>query len=390
MLPRTLQNQILSALDRQPAVALLGPRQVGKTTLARAIPSTRPVMYLDLEAVADRAKLADPVTFMRAHPDALMILDEIQRLPNLFASLRGVIDEERRTGRGQGRFFMRGAAYRDFLRQSSESLAGRISFLELGPFAASEIGAEEASQQRLWQRGGFPGSFLAKDSASSLAWRQDFIRTYLERDVPLLGPRVPAETLRRLWTMLAHTQGASLNASRTAAGLGISNVTVGRYVDLLVDLLLLRRLAPWVRNVGKRLVKAPKIYIRDSGLVHALLNIGTFDALLGHPVVGMSWEGHVLENISSVLPFGAQMFFYRTASGEEIDLLVAFPSQQLWAIEVKRSLAPKVEAGFHAACERLNPTQRWVVYPGSDTFSLGNDVLAIGLPAMMQKMSSGR
>jgi hypothetical protein len=280
---------------------------------------------------------------------------------------------------------MLGSASVDLLRQSGESLAGRIAYAELGPFDALET--KERVRERLWLRGGFPGSFLADDEAASLEWRSAFIRTYLERDVPLLGPRIPAETLRRLWTMLAHLQGSTLNSARLAGSLSISGQTVARYVDLLVDLLLVRRLTPWMpRNPGKRLVRSPKIYVRDSGITHALLGIRERDDLLGHPVAGASWEGHVIENVIAAAPNMTQAAFYRTAGGAEIDLILALTPSRLWAVEIKRSLAPRVERGFQQACDDLGVEARFVVYPGTERFPLGRGVAAIGLAGLMTEL----
>jgi len=276
MIPRRLLAPLTSALAEVPAVALLGPRQAGKTTLAHEVARTRRTVYLDLESEADRAKLSEPELYLAQHVDKLVVLDEIQRTPHLFRILRGLIDKGRRSGRGTGRFLVLGSASIDLLKQSSESLAGRIRYLELGPLDAGEVGQERLDA--LWLRGGFPESLLAATDAASLRWRTDFIRTYLERDIPQLGPRIPAETLRRLWTMLAHQQGGLLNAAALARALAVDGKTVASYLDLLVDLLLVRRLPPWHGNVRKRLVKSPKVYIRDSGLVHALNLLGALDA----------------------------------------------------------------------------------------------------------------
>ena len=308
MLPRYARSLIEDAFGRQAAVALIGPRQVGKTTLALDIGNRRPSIYLDLEAAADREKLSDPVLFLNQYVDKLVILDEIHRMPALFEALRGIID----TGHRTGRFLMLGSASIGLLRQSSESLAGRIEYVELDPLSAIEITSED-DLLSLWVRGGFPDSYLAASDTDSFLTRQNFIRTYLERDVPMFGPRIPAETLERLWTMLTHSQRTLLNASRLAGGLGVSVPTVTNYIGLLVDLLLVRRLPPYHANVGKRLVKSPKTYVRDSGLVHALLGIGTFDELLGHPVVGTSWEGFVIESLLAVAPNRTRASFYRTA-----------------------------------------------------------------------------
>jgi len=359
---------------------LLGPRQAGKTTLARSIADARPgALYLDLEAREDREKLTESVLFLRQYEDRLVVLDEIHRVPELFTALRGVIDQGRRSGRATGRFLVLGSASMDLLRQSSESLAGRISYVNLGPFCVLELPADEPTLLRLWLRGGFPGSYLAADDSVSLRWRIDFIRTYLERDVPLFGPRIPAVTLERLWTMLAHNQGALLNASRLAAGLQISSPTVQRYIALLADLLLVRQLMPFHRNLGKRLVKSPKIYVRDSGLVHALLGIRTFNDLAGHPVAGPSWEGFAIENLVEAAPGRTLASFYRTAAGAEIDLLLEIPGHGLWAIEIKRSLAGRPQRGFHSACQDLKPDRRFVVNAGTGRYPIDADTTAIGL-----------
>jgi predicted AAA+ superfamily ATPase len=377
MIRRRLQDRLVAAIDDNPAVVLLGPRQVGKTTLAQEVGSTRPSLYLDLETVSDRAKLADAERFLADHEDELVILDEVHRTPELFQSLRGLIDRGRRRGRTSGRFLLLGSASMALLKQSGESLAGRISYLELAPFDALEVGHDQI--ERLWLRGGFPPSDLASSDARSLKWRQDFVRTYLERDIPQFGPRISAETLRRFWTMLAHNQATLLNAASLARGLGVDGKTVAAYLDLLVDLLLVRRMPAWHRNVGKRLVKAPKVYVRDSGITHALLGIRSKDDLLGHPIVGQSWEGFIVETLRAVAPEGTEASFYRTSAGAEIDLVLALPGGQTWAIEVKRSSAPKVARGFHQACEDLRPHKRFVVYSGNDRFPLDADTEAIGV-----------
>ncbi len=314
MIERRIYKQLVEMIGRYPAVALLGPRQVGKTTLALSVAATRPSLYLDLESPGDQAKLTDPELYLADHEDKLVILDEVHRRPDLFQPLRGLIDKGRRSGRGAGRFLLLGSASIELLKQSGETLAGRISFAELAPFDVLELGGE--SIDRLWIRGGFPGSVLAEDDATSLTWRRDFIRTYLERDIPQFGVRIPAETLRRFWTMLAHNQAGVLNAAQLARAIAVSGSTVAHYLDLLVDLLLVRRLPPWHRNVGKRLVKSPKVYIRDSGLVHALLGLGTKEELLGHPIVGGSWEGYVIETLLGVCAarYGSQLLQDRGGS----------------------------------------------------------------------------
>jgi hypothetical protein len=391
MITRRCVSALATGLAEAPAVALLGPRQVGKTTLAlemaRQLEGKRPAIYLDLESETDRAKLSEPELYLAQHADKLVILDEIQRTPQLFRSLRGLIDAGRRQGQGTGRFLILGSASIDLLKQSSESLAGRIRYLELVPLDAGEVGGERVDA--LWLRGGFPDSLLANSDGASLRWRQDFIRTYLERDIPQLGPRIPAETLRRLWTMFAHQQGGLLNASVLARALAVDGKTVASYLDLLVDLLLVRRLSPWHGNVLKRLVKSPKVYIRDSGLVHALLGIGDREALLAHPVAGGSWEGLAIESLIAAAPIGTEAYFYRTAAGAEIDLLLKLPGQRApWAIEVKRGLAPKMERGFYLACEDVQPERRWVVYGGAERFPLANAVEAVSLVDLCKELTA--
>lgn len=372
MIERRIKPELVERLAEVPAVALLGPRQVGKTTLAREIGDSRQSLYLDLESDADRAKLSDPELYLEGHEDKLVILDEVHRLPGLFQILRGLIDRGRRKGLVAGRFLLLGSASVDLLAQSGESLAGRISYLEMTPFDTLETGAE--SIDRLWTRGGFPDSYLAGADSQSMRWRRDFIRTYLERDIPAFGPRIAAETLRRFWTMLAHNQFGLLNASELARSLGVDSKTVTAYLDLLVDLLLVRRLEPWHQNVGKRLVKSPKVYIRDSGLLHTLLGLTAQDDILGHPVAGGSWEGFGIENLIAAAPEGARANFYRTSAGAEIDLLLTLPGDEVWAFEIKRSTAPKVARGFHQACEDLQPARRIVIYPGIETYPAGGDI----------------
>ncbi|MBK6412928.1 ATP-binding protein [Sphingopyxis sp.] len=372
MIERRIAAELAERLDEVPAVALIGPRQVGKTTLALEMGETLPSVYLDLESDADRAKLAEPELYLAAHADKLVILDEVHRLPGLFQILRGLIDAGRRSGRKSGRFLLLGSASIDLLRQSGESLAGRISYLEMHPLDALEVGADRLDH--LWVRGGFPDSFLASSDRASQRWRQDFIRTYLERDIPLLGPRIAAETLRRFWTMLAHRQSGLLNAAELARSLGVDAKTVAGYLDLLVDLLLVRRLEPWHSNAGKRLVKSPRIYVRDSGLVHTLLGLTTSEDILGHPIAGPSWEGLVVETLIAAAPEGTRANFYRTSAGAEIDLVLTLPGDARWAVEIKRSLQPKLERGFHQACLDLEPARRLLIYPGSETYPLGGGV----------------
>jgi predicted AAA+ superfamily ATPase len=379
MIARRITATLRARLQQFPAVCLLGPRQVGKTTLAQVIGSPDAV-YLDLESPVDREKLSDPVFFLSNYEDRLVILDEVHRAPDLFAALRGLIDAGRRRGRKAGRFLLLGSASVELLRQS-ETLAGRIAFVELAPFdvvETTQAGNRDAASD-LWVRGGFPESYLAGDNALSMIWRQAFIRTYLERDIPQFGPRIPATTLHRFWTMLAHVQGGIFNAAQLARGLAVDSKTVARYLDLLADLMLVRRLMPFQSNVGKRLVKAPRVFVRDSGIVHALLNLGDLESLLGHPVAGASWEGFVIENLVPAAPEGTVPFFYRTASGAEIDLLLEIPGHGFWAVEIKRGLTARPEKGFFSACEDIRPDRRFVVNAGSERYTVSEGTEAIGL-----------
>ncbi len=388
MIRRRIRQDLDLALSRQAAVALLGPRQVGKTTLAHEVAASRPSVYLDLENPTDRAKLAEAELFFAQHEDELVILDEIHRAPDLFLVLRGVIDQGRRAGRRTGRFLVLGSAAIELMRQS-ETLAGRIAFVDMGPLDVLETEGEPV--ETLWLRGGFPDSFLADDDSMSMALRRDFIRTYLERDVPMFGPRIPAETLGRFWTMLAHSQGGLLNASKLAANLGVSAPTVTSYLGLLSDLLLVRRLPPYHRNVGKRLVKSPKTYVRDSGLLHALLGIATIDSLLGHPVVGASWEGMAIENLIAAAPSRAQAYFYRTAAGAEIDLVLDLGGRNgVWAVEIKRNPAQGLQKGNHHAITDIAPKRSFLVHGGSDRFPLTRETEAIGLRELAEELAEIR
>lgn len=385
MIARRLESALVAALGEYPAVGLLGPRQAGKTTLALQVAASRPSVYLDLESPRDRARLSDAESYFEAHEDELVVLDEVHRLPAIFEVLRVVIDRGRRKRKGTGRFLLLGSAAVGVLGQSGETLAGRISYLELAPFDVLEV---REQLDRLWVRGGFPTSLLAASDMSSFKWREDFIRTYLERDVPQFGPRIPAETLRRFWTMLAHTQGGLLNAASLARGLGVDGKTVARYLDLMVDLLLVRRLPPWHHNAGKRLVRSPKVFIRDSGLAHALLGLRTREEVLGHPVAGHTWEGLAVETLIAAAPDGTSAFFYRTSAGAQIDLVLALPGRRVSAIEIKRSSAPVVDKGFHLACEDVRASERFVVYAGTERYPLGQAVTAIGLEALANSLTT--
>jgi hypothetical protein len=374
VIPRLATARLKDALRAFPAVGLLGPRQVGKTTLAMSLAEEQGdhAVYLDLELPSERAKLVDPELYFTSHDDKLVILDEIHRTPDIFQVLRGVIDRRRRKGIKAGQFLVLGSASMDLLHQSAETLAGRIDYLELTPFTVSEVMKKHTpATDRLWVRGGFPESFLARNDATSVEWRRAFIRTYLERDIPMLGPRIPAETLRRFWQMLAHSQGQLFHAAPLASGLGVSGHTVSRYLDVLTDLLLVRRLQPWAGNLKKRLVRAPKVYVRDSGLVHTLLGIRDYEELLGHPVTGPSWEGFVIENLLPHTPPHTTAWFYRSSAGAEIDLLLEFAPGNRHAVEIKRSLSdPRPSKGFHLACDELKVRGRWVIYPGRERYRL--------------------
>ena len=369
--------------DQFPAMAVLGPRQVGKTTLALEIAEETDALSLDLEHPTDLAKLSDPADYLSRHQDKLVVLDEIQRVPELFPVLRSLIDQSKRAGRRSGQFLLLGSASIDLLRQSSESLAGRLARVELPGLTVPEVGLPQMEQ--LWLRGGFPESFTAPDDARSTRWREVFIRSYLERDIPQLGPRIAAETLRRFWTMLAHEHGGLLNAAQLARSLAVSGKTLASYIDLFVDLFLLRRLEPWSENTSKRLVKSPRIYLRDSGLLHHLLGVTTMEDLLGYSRLGASWEGFVIENIIASLPAGARASFYRTAAGAEIDLVFELPGHRKpWALEIKRGRSPKLERGFHHARQDIDPERCLVVCTTEESFSLGRGIEAVGLAETLQ------
>lgn len=393
MNPRSAQSDLARLLSEFPAVVLLGPRQAGKTTLALAEAGRRgDALYLDLELPSAQRQLDDPEAFLLAHPKRLVILDEVQRIPELFAILRGVIDLRRRAGEAAGQFLLLGSASGVLLQQASESLAGRVAQLELTPFQAREVIAPESddmlrSLNALWVRGGFPLAWLAGDDAASLRWREAFIATYLERDIPALGPRIPATTLRRLWTMLAHAQGGLLNQSQLAASLAVCGQTVARYIDLLCDLMLVRRLPAWHGNVGKRLVRAPKVYVRDSGLVHALLGLADLDAILSHPVAGASWEGFVVEQLLAAAP-EAEASFYRTSHGAEADLVLTLRNGEVWVVEIKRSSAPTVSKGFHLAAADVGASRKLLVAPVASTYPLREGIEVMN-PLAAAKLLAG-
>ena len=387
MIERKVKSEILQSLERQAAVAVIGPRQVGKTTVALEIASSRNALYLDLETSASRKQLSDPKQFLQHYADRLVILDEIHHAPELFRTLRGLIDRGRREGRRTGRFLVLGSASVDLWRQS-ESLAGRIAYVFMDPLHIREVPGDAAARHALWVRGGYPDSHLAGDDAASLALRQNFIRTHLRRDVPAFGFRFPATKLEDLWILLAHRQGAPLNASEIAAAMELSPQTVTRYVDLLAELLLVRRLRPLRRNLGKRLVKSPRVYVRDSGLLHALLDIPDYFALAKHPVFAASWEGFVIQSLLQVAPFGTRASFYRTRAGAEIDLVLEQPRLGLWAIEIKHGLGAQLRRGFRNALADLKPDRAFVVYPETERHPIGGGAEAISLREMTELLAA--
>jgi len=389
MIKRSIYQTVIQALKRQAAVALIGPRQVGKTTLALDIAEEIDAVYLDLEAMSDREKLSNPDLFLTYNEDKLVILDEIHRMPEIFQTLRGLIDQGRRKGLKTGRFLILGSASIDLLRQSGETLAGRIEYINMEPLNVLETGSKsKPDSTKLWVRGGFPDSYLADGDEDSYAYRHNFIRTCLERDVPQFGPRIPAETLERLWIMLAHSQGQLLNAPKLASSLSASAPTVSNYIDLLVDLLLVRRLQPFHANTKKRLVKALRIYVRDSGITHALLGLADYNQLSGHPVFGASWEGFVIENLLSVAPLRTKASFYRTSAGAEIDLILELPGGKTWTIEIKSGLTPKLVKGFHNALEDIQPDRSFVVYSGEDRYPVTEETEVIGLYALAAELEN--
>jgi uncharacterized protein len=390
MINRHLEPHLLEALTDAPAVALLGPRQVGKTTLALEAATKRAgaYIYLDLESEADLQKLASPALFLQSHLDKLVIIDEVHRYPALFPQLRGLIDQARRQSRRQGLYLLLGSASLDLLKQAGESLAGRVRYLELAPFSPAEV--LEADQSKLWLRGGFPESYLASSQRKSFQWRRDFIRSYMERDVNQFAPRLAVQKLRALWTMLAHQNAGLINLASLSRSLGVDQRTVSNYLQLLEDFLLVRRLPAWHRHSSKRLVRAPKVYIRDAGLLHTLLGIESHEQLLGHPVLGASWEGFVVEALANAVNDKAQPYFYRAASGAETDLLLEWESGERWLIEIKHSLSPKLARGFHSACNDLKPSRQLVVTPGTETWPLNEHTTVVSLSAALKLINEAR
>lgn len=373
-----MQSRISELLRNFPALALLGPRQCGKTTLARYIcDNFGPAVYLDLEKASDLNKLTDPELFFANNTEGLVCIDEVQRRPDLFAHLRSVLDSANRNGH----LLLLGSASRDLIRQSSETLAGRIVYCELSPFIHSEV-VEKYSEELLWLRGGFPRSFLASSGAMSVKWRESFVQTYLERDIPQLGFAVPAALLRRLWSMIAHNSGQLLNSSKLGESLGLSHTTIRSYLDILEQTFMVRVLLPFEANAKKRLVRSPKVYIRDSGILHTLLRIDSFNDLLGHPQFGASWEGFVIEQITSHLP-DMTASFYRTSAGAEIDLLLTRGKKTI-AVECKASSSPVPARGFWSALEDIRPDESWIIAPVNDTYFIQKDVRVSGIAGFLK------
>jgi uncharacterized protein len=381
---RTIFKTIKRKLKTAPVIAILGPRQCGKTTLAHTIISgISHSVYLDLERGSDLNKLQDPEMFFSLNDDRLICLDEIQRAPELFPEMRSKID---RNGTN-GQFLVLGSASPELLKQTSETLAGRIAFVELTPFLLNEIPDDSENEvlRSLWLRGGFPRSYLSEMDLDSYEWRRDFIRTFLERDIPQLGINIPRLRLERFWQMCAHMHGQLLNRTSLGESLGVSHTTINNYVALLEKTYMLRVLQPYYANVKKRLIKSPKIYIRDSGIVHALLSVATHNDLLGHPVYGASWEGFVLENVINALP-GWSPYFYRSVSGAEIDLVLERGRQRL-AIEIKASTSPKVSRGFWNSLADLSIETAYVVAPVDVPYPLKNGVQVMPLPLIKKELA---
>lgn len=394
MIHRTLEDKLIQGLKSMPVVVILGSRQVGKTTLALEFAKPlldKPVHYLDLELDSDLAKLDDPESYLRRFENQLLVIDEVQRKLDLFRVIRGLVDIRKRAGERAGHFLLLGSASKELLQQFSETLAGRIRYLELTPFTVSELHQTDPlgfSVEKHWFRGGFPDSYLADSEEESWNWRNDFISTYVEKDIPLFGPQVPATRMKRFWTMLAHYHGQQANLSNIAKSLDVSHTTIKTYLDILQDFFMVRQVQPWSGNTKKRLVKTPKIYLRDSGLLHNLINSHTFDHLLGHPVVGASWEGFVVENILNSLSSTWTASYYRSSNQAEIDLVLEKNNQEVWAIEVKRSIAPSLSAGFHSACEDIGAMKKIVVYSGKDRFPMKGEVEVIGLIEFLQLLKN--
>ena len=385
MIPRLLLTVLLQRLEWLPVVALLGSRQVGKTTLAKELKLEKGTHYLDLERPSDLAKVADPELYLGSLSGKLVILDEIQRVPELFPVIRSLVDERRRLGENTAQFLILGSASPDLLRQSSETLAGRISYLELTPFQLLELPENPLPINQHWFRGGYPGSYLSSSDQAASQWCDDFVTTYVERHLPQLGIGASPIQLRRLCSMLAHQQGATLSLANIGASLGIDGKTVRHYIDLLEGLYLIRRLPAWARNTGKRLVKAPKVYWRDTGLLHMLAGLPSLEHLLGHPLCGHSWEGYCIEQILSTLPKDTRCSHYRTHAKAEVDLVLETSAGEITAIEIKRTLSPKLTPGFRESMETLGAQRGCYIIPGGDPYPLSERVDAVPIGHFLRK-----
>jgi len=393
MIQREKSQQLVDALQSMPVVALIGPRQVGKTTLALEVSKKlqKPVSYIDLESDADFNKLSDAEAYLKRFSGQLLIIDEVQRKPELFRLLRVIVDERKRNGERSGHFLLLGSASKDLLQKTSESLAGRIRYMELSPFLATELEKNEKESfdlEKLWLRGGFPDSYLKSGEQESWDWRRDFFSTYVERDIPSMGIGGAVTQIKRFWKMLAHYHGNPINLSEFGRSLELSHTTIRNYLDLLTDFYMIRQLPPWSGNVKKRLVKNPKIYLRDSGILHSLLQLPSMDALLSHPISGASWEGFVVENIINQLDETWDYSYYRTATQIEIDLVLHSPDNEIWAIEIKRTTAPKLKRGFYEACEDIKATHKWVVNANNDRYPLPENVESIGLVMFLKLLQN--
>jgi predicted AAA+ superfamily ATPase len=389
MINRYLKDRLTADLLSMPVVALLGPRQVGKTTLALNITASmdKPYHYLDLEMPSDMSKMSDPESYLKRFDNTLVIIDEVQRFPHLFEILRGIIDARKRKGERTAQFLLLGSASRILLQQTSETLAGRIRYLELPALNLSDI--KNTPEQvididKIWFRGGFPDSFLALNERESWQWRFDFVTTYLERDLPMMGVTIAPNQLKRLWTMLAHYNGSILNLSELGRNLELSHNTIKSYIDTLSEFYMLRLIPSWSGNLKKRLIKAPKIYFRDTGILHQLLNVTNMEVLLSHPAIGASWESFVIENICTVIDSRWQVSHYRSATQVEVDLILQTPSNEIWAIEIKRSSAPKISRGFYEACKDIKAIKQFVVVPESETYLLKGGAEVIGLVELLE------
>lgn len=374
MIKRVIQKIVAESLTAFPVVGILGPRQVGKTTLAKEIlKNINSSLYLDLELPSDYNKLNEPELFLNEQKNKLIIIDEIQQKPELFSVIRALVDQDRKNGR----FLILGSSSPNLLRQSAQSLAGRIFFHNLSAFLITELEEDKKVVDRLWIRGGFPDSFLAKKEQASIDWRESFIKTYLERDIPNFGIKIPSLQLRRFWMMIAHSHGSLWNASKIAVALGVSPPTAKYYLDILEETFIVRQLLPFYPNIKKRFVKSPKVYLRDSGLLHTLFSIGSKEELLSHPAAGHSWEGFVIEQIVNIIPKKYAPFFYRTSAGAEVDLVVVKGDKAVLCIEIKLSLSPLPSQGFFNAMNDLNCKNGIIIYPGDETYSVKHNVKVI-------------